>query len=323
MNRGWYYAALVLATLAWGVEIVVGKYAVTGIGAFTTLFVECGTAAAFLWVLMLLRRRRTPRRVPLRHYTFLGWLEPFVTYGALNVGLLTAAATDAALLLALLPVIVLVLGVLFAHERVGIRGITGALISTAGAVVLTTADLTVVGGFGDLFILLANFGAAGAVLVVNRLSSKADALEITAYQFGIGFLMTIPVMVVVWLTGFEPVPGLSQLPQLLAAAAVGVGAFAIAYLAYNYAVGKVSVGLAGVALNLIPLFGVVSAVLFLGETVGPTQWIAGALLLGGLALFPIGDQGQPPVPAPSTQEAERASREPDRQPGPHAGSSHQ
>lgn len=301
MTRVRHYAALVVATLAWGVEIVVGKYAVGGIGAFTTLFVECGTAAAFLWTLMLFRRPR--RTIPLRHFAFLGLLEPFVCYGALDLGLRTAGAADAALLVALLPVMVLALGVVFARESVGWRGTTGALVSTVGAVLLTTVDVTVVGGFGDLFVLLADLGAAAAVLVVNNLSARASVLEITAYQFGFGFALTVPVSTVVWLTGAEPVPGLSDLPQLISAAAIGLGAFALAYLAYNYAVAHVSVGMAGIALNLIPLFGVIAAVLVLGETIGPWQWFAGALLIAGLALFPPAGR-ETPEPVRTAEEAE-------------------
>jgi drug/metabolite transporter (DMT)-like permease len=283
------------------VEIVIGKYAVGGIGAFTTLFVECGTAAVFLWMLMLFRR--TPRTVPLRYYVFLGLLEPFVCYGALDLGLRTAGAADAALLVALLPVMVLALGVVFARESVGWRGVTGALVSTVGAVLLTTVDLAVVGGFGDLFVLLADLGAAASVLVVNNLSTRASALEITAYQFGFGFVMTVPIIAVVWGTGTERVPRPSDLPQVAAAAAVGLGAFALAYIAYNYAVARVSVSMAGVALNLIPLFGVVSAVVVLGETIGPWQWFAGALLIAGLALFPPSGQ-ETPVSTPAVKEAE-------------------
>jgi len=300
VTRLGYYAALVVATLLWGVEIVVGKYAVGGIGAFTTLFIECGMAAGCLWPLLLWRGHR--RVVPLKQFAFLGLLEPFACYGALNVGLLTASAADAALLLALLPVIVLILGIVFAGESVGWRGITGAIVSTVGAVFLTTVDITMVGGFGDLFVILATLSAAYAVLVVSRLSARASALEITAYQFGFGFAMTIPVIGMVWLTGLEQVPGWSDAPYVAAAAGVGLGAFALAYMAYNYAVAHVSVSVAGIALNLIPLFGVVSAVLLLGEAISPWQWFAGALLLGGLAFFPQVER-ETPAPVPAAKEA--------------------
>ncbi|RXS85347.1 EamA family transporter [Streptomyces sp. TM32] len=46
--------------------------------------------------------------------------------------------------------------------------------------------------------------------------------------------------------------------------AIGLVGFTLGYLAYNYAVSHVPVGVAGMALNLIPLFGVVVAVLWLG-----------------------------------------------------------
>ncbi|WP_446750852.1 hypothetical protein [Streptomyces sp. G7(2002)] len=63
-----------------------------GIGPFTTLFIEVGTAAAALWITML--RVRPRRTVLLRHYLFLGLLEPVVAYGALDLGLQRTGAPD-------------------------------------------------------------------------------------------------------------------------------------------------------------------------------------------------------------------------------------
>lgn len=307
MNRLRPYGALVLATLAWGVEITVGKYAIQGLGAFTALFIEAGTAAAVLWVVML--RVRPHRLVPMRHYVLLGLIEPFACYGALNLGLRSTTAANAALLVALLPVMVLILGVVFGKDRVGRRNLMAGVIATAGAVMLATVHVTASVGVGDALVLLADLAAAGSVLIVSRLSAKASALEITAFQFGVGFLFTVPVAAVEWATRREAIPGSSELPHVAAAAAVGLGAFALAYLAYNYAVARVPVSTAGISLNLIPFFGVISAILWLGEKLSLLEWFAGALILGGILLFPHArdgpaypDPGALPVPAPKLSE---------------------
>ena len=284
MDRLRSYAALILATAAWGVEFTVAKYAVEGLGGFTTLFIESATAAAVLWAVML--RKRVPRAVPLRNYVVLGLVEPFLLYSALNVGLRLTKAADASLLVALLPVMVLVLSVIFIRERVGLRSLLAVLIATAGGLLLVTAHVSASVGLGDALVLVACLASAASVLMVNRLTARAATLEITAYQFGFGFLFTIPVIAVVWATGYEAVPGTAQLPQVAAAVGIGVVAFALAYAAYNYAVGRVAVNTAGIALNLIPFFGVASAVLLLRERLTGIEWIAGGVIIAGLAIFP-------------------------------------
>ena len=278
------YSALVLATAAWGVEITAAKYAVEGLGGFTTLFIESAIAAVVLWAVMLKTRAR--RVVPLRNYLVLGLVEPFLLYCALNVGLRSAKAADASLLVALLPVMVLVLSVIFIKERVALRTVLAVVIATVGGVLLATVHVNASVGLGDGLVLLACVAAAASVLMVNRLTARASALEITAYQFGFGFLFTLPVIAAVWATGYEAIPGTAQLPRVATAAGIGLGAFALAYAAYNYAVGRVSVNTAGIALNLIPLFGVTSAVLLLNERLTGIEWIAGAVIVAGLALFP-------------------------------------
>ncbi|MFG2426452.1 EamA family transporter [Streptomyces sp. NPDC048590] len=53
---------------------------------------------------------------------------------------------------------------------------------------------------------------------------------------------------------------------------------------------------------LVPVFGMSSAALFLGESIGPLRWCAAALLVGGVALTSLGGNRRPatapPVPAP-------------------------
>ncbi|MEV6804742.1 DMT family transporter [Streptomyces sp. NPDC017082] len=284
MNRLRPYGALIVAAGSWGVATAVAKYAVDGIGAFTTFFIEVGVAAAVLWAAMLWVRPR--RTVPLRHFAFLGLLEPVVAYGALDLGLQRTGAADAALLDGLQSAMVLVMGVVFIKEAVSRRSVAGVLVGTVGAALLTGAHFSVDVGIGNGLVLLGSLGASASVIVVSRLAAGASALELTAYQFGFGFLFGIPVIAVVWGTGAEPIPGAAELSHVGAAAAIGLVGFALAYLAYNYAIPQVPVGVAGMALNLIPLFGVAVAVLWLGEDLSVLKLTGGALIVAGIALFP-------------------------------------
>jgi drug/metabolite transporter (DMT)-like permease len=63
-----------------------------------------------------------------------------------------------------------------------------------------------------------------------------------------------------------------------------VGGFALSFLIYNKVISAVNVGWAAIVLNLIPAFGLLSSMVFLGEE--PTRsGISGACLIGGSVLY--------------------------------------
>jgi O-acetylserine/cysteine efflux transporter len=59
---------------------------------------------------------------------------------------------------------------------------------------------------------------------------------------------------------------------------VGIGGYGASFLLYNYAIVIIEAGPAAIIINMIPAFGLATAVLLLGERLAPNQ-IAGAALL--------------------------------------------
>jgi hypothetical protein len=70
----------------------------------------------------------------------------------------------------------------------------------------------------------------------------------------------------------------------------GVG-FVGSYLMYNYVINFVPAGLAGVTLNLIPMFGVLTAVVFLDEHLTVWYVVGGVAVISGITLFPTQQPG--------------------------------
>ena len=278
------YTALVFAAGSWGVATATAKYAVGPLGAFTTLIIELAAAMAVLLPAAAVLRVR--RSVPLRRYLLLGFVEPAVAFGALDLGLQRTSAGDAALLDGLQSCIVLVLGVLLIKEAVTRRSVLGVVVATVGGAMLAGAHPTAQAMLGDSLVLLGSLAASWSVILVSKLAERASALELTTYQFGVGFVFSLPLAVVAWASGAERVPTLHDLPYIAAAAGIGLVGFGAGYLLYNYAVAHVPVGVAGMALNLIPLFGVGTAVFALGERLGAWELVGGALIVTGVALFP-------------------------------------
>jgi len=63
-----------------------------------------------------------------------------------------------------------------------------------------------------------------------------------------------------------------------------VGGFALSFLIYNKVISAVNVGWAAIVLNLIPAFGLLSSMVFLGEE--PTRGgIIRACLIGGSVIY--------------------------------------
>jgi drug/metabolite transporter (DMT)-like permease len=87
-----------------------------------------------------------------------------------------------------------------------------------------------------------------------------------------------------WLTGVgSQLPG--QWSEWAGSVASGVLYYAVAFWFYLYGLSRVRASLAGVMLNLTPVFGVGGAVLFLGERLAPTQWLGAGLLVASMALI--------------------------------------
>lgn len=294
---------LVLAALGWGSATTATKYALDGFGPTTLLLVKLAAAAVVLWAVLAVQG--IPRVHRKRRLAVLGMFEPTLAYGALTLGLTYTSATNASLLGATEACFVVALAAIVLKERVGARSLIGLLLALVG-VLLIEQVFTVSPDFsvGDLLVLAGNLAAAIYVIMAVSVAPTVDALSMTAYQFLFGTLLTLPLALWQWLTGREPFPTGVGLNYWLIAAFIGGVAFAGSFMLYNNTIKVVPAGLAGVTLNLVPLFGVLTAVLFLGEHL--TGWtIAGGIaVLAGIMFFPGDKRDEPAVGAAAPVVAE-------------------
>ena len=99
---------------------------------------------------------------------------------------------------------------------------------------------------------------------------------------------------------------------------VGAGGFGLSFLLFNMVIVQVNAGRAAVVLNLIPVFGVASAVIFLGESMTGRDAL-GAVLIGSSVLyFAIADRREATAQARRAEQAAIAGTIPPG-PGPLAG----
>ncbi|MCO5996429.1 DMT family transporter [Actinoallomurus rhizosphaericola] len=276
---------LLLASAIWGCWSTGEKYALRGLPVMTMLGVTLAAATALLWAVLLAKGHRRPAGRRLGALALLGLLEPMIGYGAIGLGLTSIEAAQAALLSGTESCFVVVLAAIAARRLPTGRGVAGVVLATAGVAALGGAHPEARLTAGDLLVLLGSLSAAGYSVLADRVVANVEPLVVTTYQFTFGLVFTLPLMLWQWAWGAGIAAPAARPRHWLVAAVVCGGGLAVAFLLYNHAITRITVAVAGVILNVIPLFGLATAVLALGEGVDRWRFLGAALILGGIFLF--------------------------------------
>lgn len=195
-------------------------------------------------------------------------------------GLHSTTAINALLLQSVTPLFVIVALFLMFRERPSLRQMGAILVSLVGvAVIAGQGSLAVLRSLdvnpGDAIVTVAVvcYALYSALL---RLKPMVHPLSLLAASFAVGVVFLVPLAVV------EAQAGARLIVTPVSAFAIVYScvfpAF-LAYLFYNRGVELVGPALAGQYVHLMPAFGVILAVLFLGETLHPYH-LAGIGLIG-------------------------------------------
>lgn len=203
------------------------------------------------------------------------------------LSLLPAGRT--ALLVSLNPIMTaLMLGLLFG-ERLGLirwMGITlafigAAIIVTRGDLSAATYDLSSAFGQGEVYMICAVISWA-AYTIIGRYALKGlSAIAATTYAAMWGLLLLIITLL------FDPPQiDIHKLSWLSAGAVIYLGAFGTVICFVWYYQGVKAIGPSRTAIfnNLVPVFGVLLAMLLLGEPLLISMVIGGALVVAGVTL---------------------------------------
>jgi len=179
-------------------------------------------------------------------------------FGGLNL----TAPINAALLMVITPVIVLIFSAILLKERVGKRKVAGIILACAGAFLLiytSRSEGTAGNIWGDLLIIL-NATAYGMYLVlVKPLMQKYNAITVVSRAFAVGAVIVIPF-------GWSQlmVPDYNSFPMSiwLAIVFMVVAVTIIAYLFNTWALRYANASVVGAYIYLQPVLAILIAVVF-------------------------------------------------------------
>lgn len=280
-----------LSSLSWGFGISAVKHALDYLPPAHLLLVQLVFSALVIAVLAAVDRapRPSPRQALLGGAT--GILEFGLGYGVGTIGLYLTTASNTSLISTTEPFFVLLLAWLILREPMTRLMALCGIAAAAGLALVVAPDMsrarvTLLGG--DLLLLMQYFCGGLYAIISRRIVAGIAPLILCALQFAAGSLFVT--VLVVAAQGVGIVGGWPRMtPEALGWAFLsGMLQFALPFWLHLVALRHMPASVFSFFLALVPVFGVVGAMLFLGERLGAIQ-IAGGILLVG-ALLPVARQ---------------------------------
>jgi len=294
--------AMLAVIIIWGISYVSIKVTVVEIPPITMALIRFVIASLMLGIIIRRVEPQTQLDKSDLPKMVLGGLFGITLYFVFeNIGVKYTSATNASLIVSVVPIITITLDVLFFHGRISLIKLLGVGIAIGGSYLAVTAngkvDVNSAHFIGNILMVIAMLSWAFFTLVNKSLQMKYSGLFLTTYQTIFGTLCFIPLSLLEYQEW--KLFSLTTLGNILFQA---IFCSCVAYLLYIYALKRLDVALTTIYLNLIPVVGVLSGYLILKESVLPIQLVGGLLTLLAIILinFELGtlqkdsfDKGQP------------------------------
>ncbi len=295
------HASLFLVALIYGSNYSIAKEVMpVYVGPFGLIVIRVVSAALFFGIFSRLVVKEK----------IVGWADNLrtvacgITGVAINqlcffAGLNLTAPINAALLMVIVPVVVLIFSAILLKERVSLRKVSGIAIACTGALLLiyTSRSESTTGNFyGDLLIIV-NAMAFGMYLVlVKPLMQRYKAITIVSRVFAVGAIVVVPF-------GWSQLlaPDYSSFPTMIWVA-IGFMVLAVtivAYLLNTWALRYANPSLVGAYIYLQPVLAIFIAVGFGRDVFTLQKGIYALLIFIGVYLV---SRTRQHIPAPLEKE---------------------
>ena len=273
---------LVLLTLVWGINWPVMKLGVTAYPplTFRALSIWLGLPVLALGLLAL----KVPFRIPRHHWPELLWLAAtnmFVWHACIILAVRTLSSGRSAILGYTMPIFSAVIGALLFSAALSKRGWLGVSAAALGVALLLWHELSQFAG-RPVGVALALVAAATWALGTQLLRRT----KIDAPTLAISFWMTAMTAVVMTVLSVLFERAQWQMPGPTAWGAILFNAvliFGFAHAAWFYLARGLPPVASTLSVMFIPVLGVFSGALWLGEAVHWQDWVAVALMMVAIA----------------------------------------
>ncbi|WP_026689658.1 DMT family transporter [Alteribacter aurantiacus] len=279
MSRSFTYLLLTLVMVIWGLNVVAVKYLVEYISPIAMqggrIFVAGIAAMTTLYLLKELRKLTLKEVAVITLIAVFGQLSH---HALLAVGLVETTASNASLILGLIPITTALLAVIFLKDRLTILRLLGIGIGFTGVALVVMQNGEGMGiSRGDLFVFISMICQAISFILIKIVSATVSSKQLTAVMLLNGSMMLFATSFIIEPQGFSTYSNQTPIVWIVffssAIFATGLG-----HILYNAAIQKIGAGQTAIFNNLVPFFALIGSYLFLGERIYGYQ-IAGFLLI--------------------------------------------
>jgi drug/metabolite transporter (DMT)-like permease len=292
------YVYLIIATLCWGGNAVVGKLAVGHVSPMMLTMWRWIFACAIILAISLpqLKRDWPVARKHLPLMIFLGAIGYTLFNALLYNAVHYTSAINVTIEQAGIPFLIFLANFVFFRIRVSFAQILGFSLTLFGvALTVSHGDLTTLlsltVNFGDALMVIAVIAYA-AYTIVLRWRPPVDWRTLMAIPALVALICTFPLVFWEYSAGTMMWPDASG---WTAALYTGLFASLVAQILYIQGISHIGANRAGLFINLVPVFGTLLSVLVIGEQLQLFHVLALVMALGGIA---IAERWKPAQPAP-------------------------
>ncbi|WP_439039603.1 DMT family transporter [Acinetobacter baumannii] len=280
------YAALVLLGIVWGSNFMYMKWATTLISPAQTVFLRI--FFAFLPLIMFALYTKTISFKQLRHlkhFIAMSILAATLYYYGIVAGTALLPASIAGLLSGIIPIFTLLTALIFLRdERLSIGILVGVTLSFLGVILSArpweaTEHISLMGIFWIMIGSL-SFGTSFVYARYYLFSLKIPSIALATWQLGIAALTLLI------FTDFTGITVIASDTHVFLGVIIGLGILGTggAFLLYYYIIQKLGPVKASVATYIAPVVAVIIGY-FMGENVTIIEWLALALIIGGVVVI--------------------------------------
>lgn len=261
---------LILPSLFWAGNFVVGKVLHAYIPPFSLVFLRW--IIAFLVILpfawRFMQRDKLLYKQHLRLVIMTAILGVTCFNSLIYKGLHNTSTTNALLLNSCIPLLIILFGRLFYAQKLQPAQLVGLFISMLGVFSIILQGeisklLTLSFNRGDLWVFSAMICWAFYTILTKSFPAEINKIGLNAVQMLLAIVILLPFFL--WeLVSDQPLIFNKQ--SIMGLFYIGIFPSVIAYLLFSLAVEKVGAVRAGLSIHLIPVFGVLLSVGFLGES---------------------------------------------------------
>lgn len=279
-------AAAIISTVLWGGAYVAMKFALACFHPMIMIFLLLVVSStAFLALLPSMWAKQRYAKGDWRIFLVLVICEPCLYFAFEGYALNYTSASQAGMLSATLPIFVGAFGYVLLKEKIGFVAWCGCVVAIAGAVWLSVGSVPDEHAanplLGNALQTSAMVFAALYAICVRRLSRGYTPMFITAVQAWAGVVFFFPAL---FIPGMGMPEGGATALAWASIVYLGLGVSVGAYSLYGFSISRMPAARASMFMNLIPVFTLVFSMIILGERLAPSQYMASALVLGGVVI---------------------------------------